>query len=61
MAILAAGLFAASGAAAQETPAPAVSGVSLFTAPASGDTYQRGDPIEVRVDFDRLVTITGTP
>ena len=56
-----AGLFAVSGATAQETPAPAVSGVSLFTAPASGDTYQRGDPIEVRVDFDRLVTITGTP
>ena len=61
LAILALGLFAAGGAAAQETPAPAVSGVSLFTAPAGGDTYQRGDPIEVRVDFDRLVTITGTP
>ena len=38
-----------------------MSGVSLFTAPASGDTYQRGDPIEIRVDFDRLVAITGTP
>ena len=61
LALLAAGLFAVHGAAAQETPAPAVSGVSLFTAPASGDTYQRGDPIEVRVDFDRLVEITGTP
>ena len=33
----------------------------MFSAPASGDTYQFGDPIEVRVDFDRLVTITGTP
>ena len=61
LAILAAGLFAVHGAAAQETPAPAVSGVSLRTAPASGDTYQRGDPIEVRIDFDRLVTITGSP
>ena len=39
----------------------AVSGVSLFNAPASGGTYQRGDTIEVRVDFDRLVAVTGTP
>ncbi len=39
----------------------AVSGVSLFSAPASGGTYQRGDTIEVRVDFDRLVAVTGTP
>ena len=60
-AIVAAGLFTAGDARAQETTAPAVSKVSWFSAPASGDTYQRGDPIEVRVDFDRLVTITGTP
>ena len=60
-AIVAAGLFTAGGARAQETTAPAVSKVSWSSAPASGDTYQRGDPIEVRVDFDRLVTITGTP
>ena len=46
---------------AQGTDVPAVSEVSMFSAPASGDTYQRGDPIEIRVDFDRLVTITGTP
>ncbi len=47
--------------AAQDTDVPAVSGVSMSSAPASGDTYQRGDPIEIRVDFDRLVSITGTP
>ena len=29
--------------------------------PASGATYQRGDPIEVRVDFDDPVAVTGTP
>ena len=61
LAILAAGMFAAHDATAQETPAPAVSSVSLSSAPASGDTYQRGDTIEVRVDFDRLVAVTGTP
>ncbi len=46
---------------AEDTDVPAVSEVSMFSAPASGDTYQFGDPIEVRVDFDRLVAITGTP
>ena len=46
---------------AEGTDVPAVSKVSMFSAPASGDTYQFGDPIEIRVDFDRLVTITGTP
>ena len=46
---------------AQDNAIPSVSGISMFTAPASGDTYQRGDPIEIRVDFDRLVAITGTP
>ena len=46
---------------AQDNAIPRVSGVSLSTAPASGDTYQRGDPIEIRIDFDRLVAITGTP
>ncbi|MCY4375670.1 MAG: hypothetical protein OXC31_18070, partial [Spirochaetaceae bacterium] len=61
LAILVLSLLAVGAATAQETAAPSVSDVSLFTAPASGDTYQRGDPIEVRVDFDRLVTITGTP
>ena len=58
LASLAAGLLAAAGAVAQ---APAVSEVSLFSAPASGDTYQLNDTITVRVDFDRLVAVTGTP
>ena len=46
---------------AEDTDVPSVSEVSMSTAPASGDAYQFGDPIEIRVDFDRLVAITGTP
>ena len=47
---------------AEQTDVPAVSEVSLFSAPASGNTdTQRGDPIEITVDFDRLVRITGIP
>ena len=55
------GVLAVGEVGAEGTDVPAVSEVSMFSAPASGDTYQFGDPIEVRVDFDRLVTITGTP
>ncbi|MDE0447114.1 MAG: hypothetical protein OXH96_10610 [Spirochaetaceae bacterium] len=46
---------------AEDTDVPAVSEVGMFSASASRDAYQFGDPIEVRVDFDRLVTVTGTP
>jgi hypothetical protein len=46
--------------AAAQTAAPAVSSVSLFSS-APGGTYQRGDTITVRVDFDLRVATTGTP
>jgi len=55
-----AGGLAVSDVAAQDNSAPAVSEVSLFSSPPGG-TYQRGDTIEVRVDFDLRVTVTGTP
>ena len=55
------GVLAVSEVVGQEADVPAVSEVSMFSAPASGDTHEFGDPIEVRVDFERLVTITGTP
>ena len=48
-------------AAAQDTAAPAVSRVSLSSFPPSDATYQRGDTIRVRVDFDNPVAVTGTP
>ena len=59
-----AGGLAVSDVVAQDNSAPTVSDVSLFIAPFSsprGGTYQRGDTIEVRVDFDSSVAVTGTP
>ena len=50
--------FAAQLAAAQT---PTVSGVSISSTPASGDTYQLAEVIEVRVTFDRNVTVLGEP
>ena len=44
-----------------KTTAPAVSSISFAGSPAGGDTYERGERIEVRVEFDRPVTVTGTP
>ena len=41
--------------------APAVSGVSITSSPASGDTYELGERIIVRVTFDRPVDVTGSP
>ena len=40
---------------------PAVSAVSFVGSPANGDTYQLGETIEVKVEFDRFVTNTGRP
>jgi len=42
-------------------PAPVVSGVSFSGSPADGDTYELGETIEVRVEFDSAVTVTGSP
>ena len=41
--------------------APTVSRIPYNSSPASGDTYELGERIEVRVEFDRPVTVTGTP
>ena len=40
---------------------PAVSAVTVSSAPASGQTYQLGESIEVKVAFGRPVAVTGTP
>ena len=41
--------------------AAAVSGAAITSSPASGSTYGLGEQIEVRVTFNRAVTVTGTP
>ena len=41
--------------------APTVSGVSIVSAPASGDTYELAEDISVEVTFDRAVDVTGSP
>ena len=40
---------------------PAVKGISFFSSPARGNTYGLGETIEVVVEFDRAVTVTGSP
>ena len=40
---------------------PRVKGVVFISSPARGDTYELGETIEVEVEFDRTVTVTGTP
>ena len=44
-----------------ESTAPAVSSIAFRGSPARGDTYELGETIEVRVQFDRAVTATGKP
>ena len=39
---------------------PVVSNI-FFRSPANGDTYELGETIDVRVDFHRAVTVTGSP
>ena len=41
--------------------APRVTAVTLISAPARGDTYELGEEVEVQVEFDRAVTVTGDP
>ena len=43
------------------TAQPGVTDIALNSSPARGDTYELGETIEVRVQFDRAVTATGTP
>ena len=40
---------------------PAVRSVAFSSTPVSGDTYQLSEVIEVTVEFERAVTVTGTP
>ena len=38
-----------------------MSGVSITSSPASGDTYRAGETINVEVGFGEAMTVTGTP
>ena len=40
---------------------PTVTGVSVVSSPASGDTYMMGETIRIRATFSEAVTVTGTP
>ena len=40
---------------------PGVSGIYFISAPNRGDTYIQGETIEVLVEFDRAMTVTGNP
>ena len=40
---------------------PVVTGVSFVGSPASGDTYELGETIEVTVKFHRFIKHSGTP
>ena len=40
---------------------PAVRAIYFVSSPARGDTYELGETIEVLVEFDRAVTVTGNP
>ena len=48
-------------AAAAQTGAPAVTGVSISSSPAGGSSYATGENIDVAVVFSRAVTVTGSP
>ena len=40
---------------------PVVIDVHFISLPARGDTYERGETVEVLVEFDKEVTVTGSP
>ena len=40
---------------------PAVSSIALISFPAGGSTYELGEEVRVRVEFDKAVTATGSP
>ena len=44
-----------------EAGAPSVTGVALTSQPRRNRIYRRGEEIEVRVQFDKHATVTGTP
>ena len=41
--------------------ASAVSSIIISSSPATGDTYELGETVEVKVRFDRTVKATGSP
>ena len=41
--------------------APSVSGVEITSTPVSDSTYERGERIDLTVEFDRPVAVTGAP
>ena len=43
------------------TRAPSVAGVTITSRPAAGDTYSRGETVEVAVRFSQGVGVTGSP
>ena len=43
-----------------EDAAPAVSSITFHDSPARGDTYERGERVQVEVRFDRAVKATGS-
>ena len=47
--------------AAAQTNAPTVTVIAFNSSPASGDTYEWGETIRVEVEFDREVTVSGSP
>ena len=44
-----------------QSAAPAVSAITFHDSPARGDTYERGERVQVEVRFDRAVKATGRP
>ncbi len=65
-AVLGLGRHALSGQAAHKvdggvTRAPSVAGVTITSRPATGDTYSRGETVEVAVRFSQGVGVTGSP
>ena len=54
-------LTAVAAVAQAQSAAPAVSSIAIISSPAQGDTYELGERVEVKVDFDRAVTATGEP
>ena len=43
------------------SPAPSVTDVTVYSAPASNDTYALGETITITVTFSEAVDVTGTP
>ena len=41
--------------------APAIASIAFASSPANGDTYELGEAIEVVVEFDPAVAVTGLP